>query len=129
MKTFHKPWYSDANITGRFTDTTHLIDLSEYEKLKDEAIMSVFSGEGDVSKEMQQILSLQYNISQLSEPPWDLSVIKLAKHFGTTRQTIYNWREIIKKYPEIGDGSLFSPKRQMKNTKTLGEVSGDGVEE
>lgn len=101
MKKTRQPYYSKYSIRGSFPNTNHLIDMEAYEKKKDEAILSVFNEQESTSATQTRLLKLQHQVSMLSSYPHEIPVLKLAEHFGVTRQTIWNWQNIPQKHPQI----------------------------
>jgi hypothetical protein len=82
---------------GKFTryDNKDIIDWEAYEKKKDEAIIKMFSNDADAVND--KIIRLKYFVTQLKR----YNLTELSEELGVPRPTLYDWRKLDKKYPDI----------------------------
>ena len=73
-----------------------LIDEEEYEKKKDEAIMSIGKDKEKENPYKTKLLILQAKIPKLP-----LTQKELCLGLGVSKKSIYNWTKIPEKYPEL----------------------------
>ena len=72
-----------------------IINEEKYEDMKDEAIMSV--GTGETNKWKVKMLALQYRLATIP----GLTDEQKAKHIGVNRTLMTDWRKIPEKYGEV----------------------------
>lgn len=87
----YKKYYT---FRGCFPNALHkIIDEDEYDKMKDEAIMSIGNEE---PKENKKLLELKYKIATFKD-----NYKEVAQHFGIHPNTIHKWGRIPIQYPHI----------------------------
>lgn len=99
-KRFYNKYY---NYHGTFPEVLgKVIDENEYDKAKDEAIMQIGGNEKE-SIYNKRLLLLQYRVSMLPKKTKAITQDWLCKELGTNRVTLFEWRKIPKKYPNIAE--------------------------
>ena len=96
MKKNNMQFYKKFDFHGKFVIAEHLIDMEQYDKEKDEAIISITEDEQPTGQKLK-IIYLQHYISRLDRYSYD----ELAEIFGVHRQALYNWAKLDKKHPQI----------------------------
>jgi len=86
------------NVSGTFPDALKkIININEYERRKDKAIMDITEVKKEFSKKDEKLRELQHKISTLE----GIKQIDKAKHFKVTRKTLYEWGKSLPKSPDL----------------------------
>lgn len=98
------------NFHGSFPEVlSKIIDEKAYDKRKDEAIDKLVNEDGPLKVKDIFFLKIKYEMSQLPAK-YGMSVVDLAASMKVDPNTIYEWRKIRDKYPELWENPGFAPR-------------------
>jgi len=91
--------YTKYTFRGKFVNTERLIDLEEYDRRKDQAILNIWKDSDQMSHKEKQFLLMKYQIASFPE----LDDATKARLVGRDRTQMSQWRKLPEKYPQLWD--------------------------
>jgi len=94
------------SFVGKFTNTDNLVDMQEYDQMKDNAIEHAFAESSIGLRDSEkQLIKLKYKVSAI----FDFKAQDIANEMGVGLQTIYDWRKLSLKHDFLYENPRETP--------------------